>query len=377
MSASASQTGRRLPWGLLGTLALIVAVEGFIDAHKLRFSRVEPDDWAESARVATSGMPAGGVVILGDSQVKFGLSPLQIEAAIGQPVQCLAVQGGQAPASYFLLRRAIRSGMIPSAIVVDFEPHLLRQPPAQARMWAELATLPECFELARAMRSPTDFAAMAVARLVPSVRDRLEVRGNLMAALRGTILRDGGMIDMSRRNRGMNRGALLMPRDLGDHGADLSRWANASKEPWAPDPANDAFARRLLRLALDHKIPVVLPIMPTAPGVQAKFEANAIDSGYLTWVRKLQSRYSNLVVLDGRYAGYESAAFLDALHLNTLGASTASLAVGETLQRVVRGPIGGDRWVTMPPYRSPSAVIAVEDAIQSDAVMRGTASLRR
>ncbi len=76
-------------------LALVGLCEAFVAGPSLRFARIEPDDWQSAAATAKHGCPAGGVLILGDSQVKFGISPLQVEAAVGQPVQCLAIQGGR------------------------------------------------------------------------------------------------------------------------------------------------------------------------------------------------------------------------------------------------------------------------------------------
>src|SRR6202012_2342880 len=98
---------------------------------------------------ASGNRPMGGVFFYGDSQVKFGVSPLLLESKLGQPSHCLAIQGGQAPSSYFLLRRTLDSGVIPSAILVDFEPHLTRDGiDHNKRMWPELADLGECLELA-------------------------------------------------------------------------------------------------------------------------------------------------------------------------------------------------------------------------------------
>ena len=378
MSGSRRFPAWSAPRGLLGMLALVASAEAFIAGHDLRFSRLEPDDWRDAAQTACTAVPAGGVLILGDSQAKFGISPLQVEAALGQPVQSLAVQGGQAPSSYFLLKKALDAGMIPSAVVVSFEPHLLRDGPKdKTRMWAELADLGECFELARTTNSPEEFGAMAVARILPSYRERFEVRANLMAAFRGETPTGPAMIEMARRNRGMNRGALMMSKDLGDHNHDISAWGNPTPEPWAPNPANDRYVRRLLRLALDRKIPVYLPLLPLTPGVQTKYEQAGLDARYIAWVGKLMERFPNLHVLDWRHAEYGPLAFFDALHLNATGASAVGATLGDHLARVARGGQPDQRWVTMPKYRPDVAAIAVEDSFQSDAANRARATVRR
>ena len=369
---------RQIPWGLIGMVALIGWGEAFVASHSLRFSRIEPDDWHEAAEVASHALPAGGVLILGDSQVKFGISPLQVEAELGQPAHCLAIQGGQAPASCFLLRKALRSGMVPSALVVDFEPHLLRDAPTgKTRMWAELASLQDCYELATTIGDFSEFAAMALGRLLPSVRDRFEIRTNLMGALQGEVSTTPALIAMARRNRGMNRGALIMSKDLGDHQHDLAKWGNPTSTPWLPDPTNDRYVRRLLRLALDHKIPVYAPLMPLSPGVQAKYEQSGLDGRYTAWLRKLQGRFPNFQVLDWRHAGYGPLAFMDALHLNSTGAAAVASALGSHLHRVNRGEITPRLWTIMPGYESRIRAVAVEASSQSDALLRAAASRRR
>ena len=378
MSRSFPWPGHRVPWGLLGMFALVGLFESFVAGHGVRFSRIEPDDWRSTARVAEREVPSGGILILGDSQVKFGISPFQVEAEVGQPAQCLAIQGGQAPSSYFLLRKALQAGMIPSAIVVDFEPNLLREPPTgKTRMWAELATLRECYELASSERDFAEFAGMALGRILPSYRARLEIRGNLMAALKAETSNTSALIELARRNRGMNRGAILMSKDLGNHQHDVSTWGNPMPEPWKANDVNDLYARRLIRLALDHKIPVYAALMPLSPGVQTKYEQSGIDGRYVAWLGKLQSRFPNFHVLDWRHADYGPLAFFDALHLNSVGASSVGSALGNHLKRVGRGEVPVERWTKMPTYKPNVAAVAVEDSSMSDALMRATASLRR
>ena len=268
--------------------------------------------------------------------------------------------------------------MIPSAVIVDFEPNLLRDPPSnKPRMWAELASLKECYELASSLRDVSEFSSMALGRILPSYRDRLEVRGNLMVALQGESSNNVAMIEMARRNRGMNRGAILMSKDLGNHQHDISTWGNPTRVPWKPDAVNDLYARRLLRLALDHKIPVYAALMPLSPGVQAKYERSGLDGRYVEWIEKLQGRFTNFHVLDWRHSNYGPLAFFDALHLNAVGASAVGSSLGDHLKRANQGAMSAERWTKMPAYNPSVAAVAVEDSSQSDAVMRSTASLRR
>ncbi len=378
MSLSFTEARRRAPKGLMGMAALVVLCESFIAANDLKFSRLEAEDWKTSARIARGELPLGGILFYGDSQVKFGVSPLMLEAKLSQPSQCLAIQGGQAPSSYFLLKKTLDSGVLPAAIVVDFEPHLLHDGlEHNKRMWAELATLGECLEMARTAGDAGAFASMALGRVLPSYLERHEIRDNINAALKGETPLMAGWLEMARRNRGMNRGALAMTKGTGDSAHDPSRWANPTPTPWAPDPVNDAYARKFLGLARRYKIPVYCALMPVVPALQAKYELNGMDQHYFAWLRKLQDKYANLYVLDWRHSDYQPPVFTDAMHLNVEGATSVTLALGDYIEKSFRGEGIDVRWVRMPAFKLDGARIAVEDSNRSNAFMQSTAKLRR
>ena len=376
MSWPTREPRRSIPLGFLGMLALVWAVESFITRNDLRFSAVEADTW-KSARSATDHIQSGGVLTFGDSQVELGISPVSVESRLGQPVQCLAVPGGQAPSSYFLLRRALRGGAIPSAIVVDFEPHLLQhgRGPGQ-RMWPELADFDECLDLSQTLRDPDAFASMALAGWLTSYRERLEIRGNLMASLRGETPAMPGAMTMARRNRGMNRGAVIMAKQPPGHRHDYAQWANPSPTGWAPDPVNEAYTHRFLQLARKHKIPVFCALMPVVPGLKQKAEASGMEPLYFSWLSKLQARYPNLYVLDWRNSGYPDSVFIDALHLDVEGSASVGIALAEYLGRCLKGEGVNERWVYMPPFRLDGSQVALEDHNRSDFVVRSAAMER-
>ncbi len=378
MSLSLSERMRRVPRGLLGAVAIVAVVESYITSHDVKFSRLEPDDWRYTARAASRDLPSGGVLFFGDSQVKFGFSPLAIEARLGQPSQSLAIQGGQAPSSYFLLRKALATGVMPSAIVVDFEPHLLRDVLQESsRMWAELADLGECFELARASRDASAFAAMALGRCLPSYLQRLEVRDNIKAALRGEVRPMTPLMEMAQRNRGMNRGSLVIAKNPALLRHDIGHWANPTPEPWAPSPINEVYVRKFLALARSRNIPVYCALMPVDPGLQVKFERGGMERHYFGWLRGLQDAFPNLYVLDWRRSNYQPSAFMDAMHLNAEGVASASAALGDYLRRSFKGDGVLVRWVRMPDFRLDGTEVAVEDSSQSDMIMRSSAYRRR
>src|SRR5205823_5039454 len=92
----------RVPAGLVGAVALAAALEaGVFDRGEGPGSFI-PASWHASGRLAgrdAAGVcAAGGVLLLGDSQVKCGLIPTEISRRLGRPALNLAVVGGQAPA---------------------------------------------------------------------------------------------------------------------------------------------------------------------------------------------------------------------------------------------------------------------------------------
>ncbi len=377
MGLSSGEIPRRIPLGFLGMLALVAASEAFIARNDLKFSRLDAEDWKATARVAAGELPMGGVFFFGDSQVKYGVSPLLLESKLGQPSHCLAIQGGQAPSTYFLLRRALDSGVNPSAIVVDFEPHLFRDGiDHNRRMWPELATLGECLELAWTAGDAPAFASMALGRLLPSYRERFEIRGNIMAALRGEVPQTPLWLMMARRNTGMNRGAVAMAKEL--HGNyEIDKWANPTPKAWAPDPVNETYARKVFDLATRNKIPVFCMLMPVHPEVQAKYEKNGIEGRYSAWLRGMQARYPYLYVLDWHHSDYREGVFTDALHLDKEGALSLTGALGDYLGRCLRGEGVDVRWVRMPAFRSDGIALAVEDTSTSNLFTQSSANRRR
>ena len=378
MSLSLHDRIRKVPAGLIGMMGLVVLMEFFIASNDLKFSRIEANDWKTSAATARSLSQFRGILCLGDSQVKFGLLPLVLESKVGQPVECLAVQGGQAPSTYFLLRKALESGARPSAIVVDWEPHLLKDGPEHNdRMWPELTGLNDNLDLAWTTGDAGGFLSRLCAGMIPSLRERVEIRENIKAALNGESPQMADWIERSWRNKVMNRGATALAKDHIGRTADLSRCGNKVETPWSAHPVNNAFARKTLKLAQAFQIPVYLAIMPVSPGMQQKYEVNGIDQPYVQWVSKLETRFSNLVVIDLRHSRFDASVFYDPLHLDRDGALAASLSVGQYLHDHLAGQPMGERWVQMPPYQTAQAEVAFEDTSQTYQILTRPGRIRR
>src|SRR5262245_46892045 len=130
---------RHAPRGLVGAVALIVVVElGIAWAHEA-FATFITASWRESGRAAARDALRCDVLCLGDSQVKSAVLPRVLAQRLNRPALNLAVVGGQAPSSYFLLDRALKAGARPRTVVVNFYPGLLTADcRINIRQWPEL-----------------------------------------------------------------------------------------------------------------------------------------------------------------------------------------------------------------------------------------------
>ena len=154
---------RAVPWGLLGMLGLMVVIENIVARDVLDFSDPVSLSWRLAARSARDEAPRCSVLCAGDSLVKHGLIPKVITARSGLASVNLAVARGPAPATFFLVRRALEAGARPAALVVDFKPNVLVGGPRyNVRYWQEILTFRESLDLARSAGSGPLFFELAV-----------------------------------------------------------------------------------------------------------------------------------------------------------------------------------------------------------------------
>jgi hypothetical protein len=365
------------PAGLLGMVALLATAESFVARHDRDFTTIWASSWRHSDLAARGEARRCAVLGFGDSLVKHGLAPQVIEATLGRPAYNLAVFNGVAPSSFVLLRRALESGARPEAVLVDGE--LLEvDPRTHARLWAELATVREGLELALEAHDAGLFGALALARLLPTVKARYEIRDNLRTALRGETPPIRYDLLPHWRNWRLNRGAQFVPAR--PPAPDFTRAAieRAGYFPtsWRCDPVNAAYVRKFLRLAAAQRVPVYWLLPPVNPEIQRRRDRGGRDPQYEDFLRRLQSEYPNLVVLDGRHSGYDLSAMWDLTHLNRRGAAAFSADVALVLRDRLAG-VPGPRWVALAAYRDPSGIAPLEDVDQSRLALRAKYTSRR
>lgn len=357
----------RCPAGLLGMVALIVAVESFVARHGLEFR--DPGDWAwaVTGKSARQYGPGREILVFGDSLAKMAVAPALLESSTGRSTYNLAVCAAPSPASYFLLRRVLDSGARPRAILVDFFPRLMQLGPRQTLTWPAMLEPLEALDLAWATRDPDLFASIELCRILPSFRARLGVRSALSAALEGRPNFWGADTPSYRRNWKKNLGAQIMPCGVNPD----TNFVKIRQDFYSDlnfDKVNLVYMERFLALAASKSIPVYYLVTPIKPGLQAECERTGIDSAYVAFLKGIQERHPNVVIVDGRHAAYDPAVFFDPMHLGREGAWSFSLAMGDLLRRhPPEHP--GSRWIELPRYAGLPAGNPPEDLNQSRAAL--------
>jgi hypothetical protein len=359
--------------GLLGMLGLVLAVERGVARRALDLCPAVYTGWAQSARAARVEAPKSDVVCLGDSQLKMALVPRVVESITGRGAYNLSLMGGRAPSTYFLLRRTLAAGARPSAVLVDFNPNLLATSPGEPiRPWAILLNTPECLDLAWTARDARLGGAIAMARLFPSVRLRDDVRSNLLGALRGrgSRLRVENLAYL--RNAGINRGATIVRENPLPRGAPAaSAMPPAPSTPWTCHPTNADYIERLLALLSARNIPVYWLLPPFEPWLQDWRDRHGLEARLDAYLRGLQARHPNLVIVDARRSGYIPTTFFDTGHLGYRGALAFSADVAQVLRdRSPRSELSVVRWVVLPRYGDRVVAATVEELSQSRAAVR-------
>jgi hypothetical protein len=360
-------------------IGLILAVETFTGRNWLDFSDPASLSWQYSMRAARQATSGCAVLCLGDSLVKHGLAPSVMEATSACRTLNLAAARCPTPMTYFLLRRALDSGAQPRAIVFDVKPAvLIGGLDWNLRYWQEVVSLREAIELFQWTKRGRFLTLTLAGRLLPSLRSRLELRSNLMAALRGEVDQLHQINRILWRNWSVNQGANIASSNssyTGEVTPEVAERLHAGR--FYVDRVNAEAIDRILRLAGERKIPAFWLLPPLSPALQSLRDQSGAEAAYEKLVMFYQSRYRhNLTVLDGRHAGYAPDFFVDATHLNGRGTVALSGAVAAVLVSELDrgGRTDTPRWINL---AGPQASLAdlefpLEDLERSKAVMHSS-----
>ncbi len=368
------------PAGLVGMLALMVVAELALARAGREIRQMMHADW-RGQRIAAAGnaVREADILCFGDSLVKNGVVPAALEARLDRKVFNLAVLNSPTPASYSLFKRALDSGARPSAVVLDCNETLLwgTNFRCDVACWADMIGPADALQLARADGDLGFFGLHLVHWLLPSARLRQDVRQRVVSPAdsspTGRYTYWPWLLDRQSRR---NAGALLFP----------SYYSKRREDPFADGRLDERdrgiwyrtgpFAKRttlvyldlFLGLAQQRKIPVFFVLPPIHPGVLAKREEFGVEAEYLWFSRTIHDRYPNVVVVNGRHAGFDYRDFIDSCHLHVDGATEFSNALAGVIADRLEGRSDGPRWVDLPRKTEPTARLAVEALDESMAV---------
>ncbi len=365
-----------IPWGALGTIGLIVAIECAVARNWLDFSDPVSLSWTYSVRAAETQAPGSDVLCLGDSLVKHGLIPSVIEHVSGRRTVNLSAARAPALMTYSVFQRALEAGARPSAIVIDAKPAVqLGGPEFNARGWQGVVTVRDALELLEMTRNTSFVASTLMGRLLPSLRSRLEVQSCLLAALRGETDRLHSINRVLWRNWTVNRGANIVSADRLYRG-EVTPEVERELYPglFYVDPANARAIERLVQLAGDHGIPVFWVLFPVCENLQSLRDRSGAEAQYEQFVRDIQARHPGvLTVLDARRAAYPAALFADATHLNCRGAIALSRTVAAAIdpRPSPRPALVDSGWINLdlPTDRPARFAVPLEDLEQSRSIL--------
>ncbi len=368
-----------VPWGLLGAIGLIVAIEWNLGRNWLDLSDPVSLSWRYADDAARTDAAGCDVLFLGDSLVKHGLIPSVVTRESGIKSVNLAAARAPALMTYFALRRALESGARPRAIVINTKPAvLIAGVDYNAGYWPSALSARECIELGRITGKATFGVEMLVARLIPSVRSRLEVRSQVMAALNGAADPISEINRVLWRNWSANGGANVASLNSAYRG-ELSPQIRDNLHPdrWYVDRSNAEGIELLLRLAQERRIRVFWLLPPISPGLQQWRERSGSESKYEAFVRAYQSRFpGTLTILDARRVVSDPPSFIDATHLAGRGAIVLSQVVAAAMgdELAASSPAPGDGWRILRPLAGDLARrddAQLEDVDRSKEIVRG------
>jgi hypothetical protein len=361
---------RTVPFGLLGMIMLVYAIEGTI-ARRDDLNNGYAADWKHtSAMIRHKEVTGSSILCFGTSLTKMGVSARVIEETLQEPVYNLALNAAQPFACYSMFRQALEAGARPRAIVVDFMwIALAREHTFNERLIPELATLGDCIGFAGTVRDSSFLGRLAVARLVPSYLRRLEIRDNITAAVRGEkpnrVLDQWVRVSNSRTNHGSVH--LDKKIDYPDMLIDPADFA----QDWSCPPSSEIYIEKFLALAASHNIRVFWLVPPMSPIIQNHLNETGIQARFDQLVKSIQARHPDLSVLDFSRSKYPWSAFFDVKHLNRDGAVALSRDLADALKSQLNNPASSSSaWVRFPDYRPDPAASRIEDVQVTYAKLR-------
>jgi hypothetical protein len=358
----------RIPASLLGAVLLVTLIESALASHRIEFTPGPAWDWHLTVKAAGRQARSSDVLCFGDSTIKLSVAPTVLEApgAKQDSAYNLALIGGVPPAADVLLRTAIDSGARPQMILLSFTPTLLSRPTVlNLRQFPEILGVVDLLLLAFEERNADLGASLLLARLLPSYKSRLEVRTAVVAAIAGkdNPAREPNL--RASRNIRFNRGAQILPAYDFKPNAPREWYEVGFAKPWSSAPGNAYFLERFLTRAERAGLTVAWLMVPLEPEAATLFRDRGQQRRFEHYLRHLQTRHSNLLVIDGLCSDYPRSRFVDPIHVNRHGTAAISDDLRALIARLAAHDLPAERWIELPHFRDRSLPEPLEDEMQS------------
>lgn len=355
----------RWPLGLLGTIALVAAAESYVAGRNVDLGTMYTIEWRLTSKAIKKHATKAEILCFGTSLSRIAISPLILEERTGHSAYNLSLSGSQPYASYLMLRHALDAGARPKAIVVDFKwTSIGNDPTGLERILPEIASVGECARMALDLGDSDFLAKVALVKELPSYACRVQIRDNVVAAVKGEEpIRNQQWVTASRNMR-VNKGAHHTPKVpyKGEvDGAD-TRFFPAE---WKCHPVNEMYVHKFLDLAESRRIPVFVLIPPVAPAAQARLDELGASARYTTFMEGVLARHPGVVAFDGRGSKFPVEAFYDSSHLNRVGTAGLSNALADALKARLDGPAPSERWVSLAAFDGGKGQEKIEDFMDS------------
>lgn len=377
---SASVTGGAMPWGALGALVLIVAVECLLARQPLHLADPVSLSWRHAATLAEGHARGAEILLAGDSLIMHGVEPSLVREQTG--LDAINLGAARAPAlyTYFLVRRVLDSGVRPRAIVFCAKPAVLMGgPDYDARYWQEVLSPREFLELTAMTGRGGLSLTLLAGRLLPSLRSRLEIRSWIKAGFHGE---NDPITEANRvlwRNWTVNRGANMASAQAPFEGRLDPKVADRlHADRFHVDRTNALALDRLLSLASREHVPIYWLLPPLSDALQSRRDSSGAEAAYEAFILANLARHPGVIVLDARRSGFANLLFCDATHLNARGAVCLTRLVARAVTTESQG--SGPRWIRLerPTEPFPPEPSDLEDVEESKGIVgniSGTASL--
>lgn len=370
-----------VPVGLLGMVVLIMTIELGVMRGNLDIMDNVAVSWKYTGKIVKRKAKGNSLLCFGDSMLKFGLMPRVLTEGTGQKSYSLAVLCGSAPSSYFLLQRALDSGARPSAVIVDYARLILGDGPASETRpypWVELLKPREAAELCWTAKDPNLVTSIGLRWVLHSVRQRQEIRTHVVAMLSGKPTGQRDVAPALWRNWNTNEGGQANPKAELFEDIVIPESHPIKPGTWRCDPVNETYLHRFIELAQSRHIKVYWMLPPSTPGTFSHWVHSGDEQLYIDFIRKQQSRYPNLFVLDARDCGYEKSVFVDGVHLDRDGATALSMGVAQALRHSVSEAGGAPtKWIKIPTFNEAKSRIAIEDVTESRLALKAVMGQRK